>query len=116
MNTTSLIKAVSVLVTERKIIDHGYIRCLYSTNAAREIESAEGCETVGEGTIGDDNLAAELAALAEDASLVAALDEQAVRRLEKAFLGPDITDYLDRDEEDELQDLDTLIDAARELI
>ena len=116
MKLNQLIKAVAKLVEEREIIDHGTIRMLHSDRAVSEIESAEGCDEVDTGTIGDDDLAEELADLAEDGDQIAELDLDDLVKLEDAFRGEDITDYLDEDKEDELKKLDTLIEAARELV
>lgn len=116
MKLNELIKAVSKLVESRETIDHGSIRCLHSDQAVRDIESAEGCDEVDTGTIGDDDLAEELEDLAEDGDQISELDLDDLVKLEDAFRGEDITDYLDEDKEDELKRLDSLIDAARELI
>ena len=116
MKIAELIKAVSNLVETREIIDHGSIRCLHSDNAVGEIESAEGCDEVGTGIIGDDDLAAELSDIAEDGDQIAGLHLEDLMKLEDAYRGNDITDYLDADKEDELKKLDALIDAARELV
>lgn len=116
MKINELIKAVANLVETREIIDHGSIRCLHSDNAVREIESAEGCDEVDTGIIGDDDLAADLAELAEDGDRIADLHLDDLVKLEDAYRGEDVTDYLDSKKEDELGELDALIDAARELV
>jgi len=116
MKIQELLRKVSNLVESREIIDHGSIRCLHSEQTAREIESAEGCDDVGTGIIGDDDLAAELSDLAKDGDQIAELHLEDLVKLEDAFRGDDITDYLDADKEDELKKLDTLIEAARELV
>jgi hypothetical protein len=115
MKIKSLLNAVAKLVETREIIDHGSIRCLHSDNAVREIESAEPCDEVGTGVIGDDDLAAELAGLAVDGDRIADLDFDDLRKLEDAYRGDSVADYLDEDAEDELKSLDSLIDAAREI-
>lgn len=116
MKIQELIRAVATLIESREIIDHGSIRCLHSDRAVSEIESAEGCDEVGAGTIGDDDLAEKLSDLADDGDLVAELHLEDLVKLENAFRGEDVTDYLDPGKEDELRKLDALIDAARELV
>lgn len=116
MKLNELIKSVAKLVESREIIDHGSIRCLHSDQAVRDIESAEGCDEVDTGNIGDDDLAEELSDLAEDGDRIAELHLEDLVKLEDAFRGEDITDYLTEDKEDELKKLDSLIDAARKLI
>jgi len=116
MKIQTLIRNVADLVETREIIDHGTIRCLHSDNAVREIESAEGCDEVETGLIGDDDLAADLAELAEDGDRIAKLHLEDLVKLEDAFRGEDITDYLDSEKEDELQKLDALIESAREIL
>lgn len=116
MKIQELIRKVATLVESREIIDHGSIRCLHSDQSVSEIESAEGCDEVGTGTIGDDDLASELSDLADDGDLIAELHLEDLVKLEDAFRGEDIADYLDSEKEDELKKLDTLIDAARELV
>lgn len=115
MKIKELLKWVSILVVERETIDHGTIRCLHCDNWVREIEQAEGCDEVGTGRIGDDDLADDLAELAEDGDRIADLHIEDIRKLEDAYRGEDIDDYIDGDKEDELKRLDTLIDAAREI-
>lgn len=118
MKLNELIKAVSNLVEERETIDHGSIRCLHSDRAVQEIESAEGCDSVDTSIVGDDDLASDLSDLADDGDQIAELDFDDLKKLEDAYLGDDISSYLDVDEdkEDELKKLDRLIDAAREAI
>jgi hypothetical protein len=119
MKIAELIKAVSNLVETRETIDHGSIRMLHSDRAVSEIESAEALdedEEVGTGLVGDDDLAAELSDLAEDGDQLGDLHLEDLIKLEEAYLGGDITAYLDADKEDELQKLDALIEAARELV
>jgi len=115
MKINELIKAVSKLVAEQEIIDHGSIRMLHSDRAVEEIESAEGCDEVETGTIGDDDLAEKLSELADDGDAIADLYTEDLVKLEDAFRGEDITNYLDSDKEDELQKLEALIDAAWEI-
>jgi hypothetical protein len=109
-----LIKTVASLVESRAIIDHGSIRCLYSEKTASEIESAEGCEA-DTGTIGDDDLAAELADLAENGDRIADLWLGDLVELERSYLGDSVNDYIDDEKEDSLGALGELIEAAREL-
>lgn len=116
MKINELIKSVANLVETRETIDHGTIRCLHSENAVREIMSAEGCDDVDTGTVGDDDLAAELAELAEDGDRIADLHLDDLVNLEHAYRGADVTDYLTAEKEDELKNLDTLIERARELV
>ena len=115
MTIKNLIKSVAALVEEREIIDHGSIRCLHSENAVREIESAEPCESVDTGTIGDDDLAEKLRDIAEN-DREGGIDIDDLVKLESAHRGDDVTDYLTADAEDELILLDKLIDAAREVL
>lgn len=115
MKLKELIRNVAELVEEREIIDHGSIRCLHSDNAVAEIESAEPRDSVGTGLVGDDDLAADLLEIAEDGDRIAELDFSDLSRLEDAYRGEDVTDYVDNDCEDELIQLDKLIDAAREI-
>jgi len=116
MKLNKLIKSVAKLVECRETIDHGSIRMLHSDQAVRDIESAEGCDEVDTATVGDDDLAEELNDLAEDGERIAELDIDDVWKLQDAYLGEDISDYLDTDKEDELRKLDFLINAARELV
>jgi hypothetical protein len=116
MKIAELIKAVSNLVETREIIEHGSIRCLFSQSTVDEIYSAEDCDEVDTGIIGDDDLAAELSDLAENGDQIAELHLADLVKLEDAYRGEDITDYLDSEKEDELKKLDALIDAARELV
>ena len=115
MKINELIRNVAKLVESRETIDHGSIRCLHSDNAVREIESAEGCDSVDTGTVGDDDLAADLMEIAEDGDRIAEIHFSDLVRLEYAYRGEDITDYLTAEKEDELIMLDKLIDAAREI-
>lgn len=116
MKIKELIRNVAKLVESRETIDHGSIRCLYSEQGCREIESAEGCDSVDTGKVGDDDLAADLMDLAEDGDRIAEIHFDDLVKLEYAFRGEDITDYLAADKEDELILLDKLIDAAREIV
>lgn len=116
MKIAELIQAVSNLVETREIIEHGSIRCLFSQRTVDEICSAEDCDEVDTGIIGDDDLAAELSDLAENGDQIAELHLEDLVKLEDAYRGEDITDYLDSEKEDELKKLDALIDAARELV
>jgi len=116
MKLNELIKSAAKLVESREIIDHGTIRCLHSDQAVREIKSAEGCDDVDTGTIGDDDLASELVDLAEDGDKIGDLHLEDLVKLEDAYRGDDIADYIDGDKEDELKRLDRLIEAARELV
>jgi hypothetical protein len=116
MKINELIRNVAKLVESRETIDHGSIRCLHSDNAVREIESAEGCDSVGTGTVGDDDLAADLMEIAEDGDRIAEIHFDDLVKLEYAYRSEDITDYLTADKEDELILLDKLIDAAREIV
>ena len=115
MKLKDLIHSVAKLVEQRDIIDHGSIRCLHSDQAVYDIESAEDCDEVDTGTIGDDDLAEKLRELCEDDRLAEQYLEDLVK-LEDAYCGDDITDYLDEDKEDELGKLETLIDAANTLV
>ncbi len=116
MKIKALITSIAKLVESREIIDHGFIRCLHDDNAVREIESAEGCDEVGTGSIGDDDLASELVELSENGDRIAELDFDDLSKLEDAYRGDDIESYLDSEKEDELRRLDSLITAAREII
>lgn len=116
MKINDLIKAVAKLVEEREIIDHGSIRCIYSDQAVSEIESAEGCEEVDTGTIGDDDLASELDDLSDDGEAIGELDFDDLVALEYAYRGHSIADYIDDEKEDELQCLDSLIERAKVLV
>ena len=99
---------------ERKIIDHGSIRCIWSATADQEIQAGEPCDEVGTGIIGDDDLAAELIEIVENDS-EGEIDFDSLRKLEDFFRGLDLDDYIDSEKEDELKKLDKLIDAAREI-
>jgi len=112
MTIKELLESVANLVEEREIIDHGSIRCLYSEEAVRSIQSAEDVEEVDTGTIGDNDLASKLRRLAEDPGDV---DTEDLRELDYAHLGNDIEDYVEPEAEDELEHLSRLIEAAREL-
>lgn len=116
MKLNELIRNIAKLVESRETIDHGSIRCLHSDNAVSEIESAEGCDSVDTGTVGDDDLAASLMEISEDGDQIAELHFEALVKLENAYRGDDIQDYLDAEKEDELVKLDKLIDAAREIV
>ena len=115
MKIKEMIISVAKLVEEQEIIDHGSIRCLHSDQAVREIESAEGCESVDTGTVGDNDLASKLSDLAEN-DREGGIEWSDLEKLEAAFRGKSVTDYLDEDNEDNLIKLDALIDAARELV
>jgi hypothetical protein len=114
MKLNELIKSVAKLVVARETIDHGSIRCLHSDQGVRDIESAEGCDEVDTGAIGDDDLAAELTELAEDGDQIADLHLEDLVKLE--YRGDDINDYLESEKEDELKNVDRLIEAARALV
>lgn len=116
MKINELIRNIATLVESREIIDHGSIRCLHSDDAVRDIESAEGCESVDVGTVGDDDLAAHLMEVAECGDQIAEIHFDDLVKLENAYQGDDIADYLTADKEDELILLDKLIDAAREIV
>jgi hypothetical protein len=115
MKLKDLIHSVAKLVEQRDIIDHGSIRCLYSDQAVHDIESAEDCDEVGTGTIGDDDLAEKLRELCEDDRLADQYLEDLVK-LEDAYRGEDIEDYLDDEKEDEFKKLEALIAAANTLV
>ncbi len=83
MKINELIRNVSHLVASRETIDHGSIRCLYSEQACISIASVEGCDDVGTGIVGDDDLAASLAALAADGDRIAERQAHARRNNEK---------------------------------
>ena len=115
-----LLTDAAIVVAERDIIDHGTIRCLYAEEYVRDICSAEGCDEVGTGTVGDDGLAERLRHIADykpetfwaaDARDLAA----AISDLEKQHISADVSDYLDRGEEDELIRLEKLIAVAEKL-
>lgn len=112
MKINELIKSISNLVETRKIINHGSIRCLPTADAAVR---SDDCDEVGTETIGDDDLAAGLAELAVDGDRIADLHLGDLVKMEDAYRGDDISDYVDDDREDELSRLDLLIDRAREL-
>ena len=114
MKIKELLNSVAALVAERKTIDHGTIRCLHSDNAVSEIESCEDCDSVGVGTVGDDELAEKLKEIAEN-DQEGEIEFDALKKLEYAHRGDEITDYITLDKEDELLLLDALIDAAREI-
>lgn len=116
MKIKELIQSVAKLVETREIIDHGSIRCLHSDQVVRDIEGAEGCDEVGTGEIGDDDLASELFDLSEDGDQIAELYFEDLKNLEDAYLGDSVDDYIDRDKEDELKRLYALIEVARELV
>lgn len=115
MKINELLKQVSDLVQTREIISHGSIRCLHCEQSVREIEQAEGCNRVGTGLIGDNGLAAELAELTTDGDRIAEIDTDDLANLADCFRGPDISDYVDSEREDELCKLVALIDAAMEI-
>jgi len=114
MKIKALITCVADLVASRETIDHGSIRCLWSQSAVDSIESAEDCDEVATGIIGDDDLASELSSLA--AYGVGEVDLDVLIRLERVFLGEEVDSYVDGGKEDELRSLADLIDAARELV
>lgn len=116
MQIKELIKNVSNLIESREIISHGSIRCLHSDQAVSEIEEAEPCDEVGTDIIGDDDLASELSDLSEDGDRIADLDFNDIKSLEDVYRGSDLEDYIQRDEEDELDLLEQLIDAAQTLV
>lgn len=113
MKIKELLTAVSALVQSRKTIDHGSIRMLWDEQAAADIAQAEDCDDVDTGTIGSDELAAELSDIAEDGDRIAALDLDDLIALERAFRRDDLESYLQHDKEDELTKLDALIEAAK---
>ena len=115
MKINELIKAVANLVVSREIIDHGTIRCIYSKQAVQDIESAEGCDEVGTGEIGDDELAGVLEQMAENGDMMADLDLGVLVRLEKEYIGDDLENYISDSMKNELCALNRLIYAAREL-
>lgn len=115
MKLKELIGCVAKLVEQRDIIDHGTIRCLHSDQAVDEIESAEGCDEVETGTIGDDDLAKSLLELLEDDRLAELYLDDLVT-LEDAYRGEDLESYINSEREDELVKLENLIDAATVLV
>lgn len=118
MKTSEFLIEVANLIQEREIISHGTIRCLQSEQAVRDIESAEGCDEVDSGSVGDDELADKLRELADDGAAFLSADPSdmadKLNNLWSAHRGADIGDYLDGEKEDELRALDRLIDAAKE--
>lgn len=117
MKIKEMLAEVAALVAEREIIDHGSIRCLYSAQACREIESAEGCDEVETGTIGDDELAEKISEILENPERLLDADDllDVLRDLDRAHRGGEISDYLENDE-DELSRLDDLIEAAEKFV
>lgn len=116
MKIKDLIKSVAALVSTREIIDHGSIRCLHSELVVEEIKAVDDCAEVGTGTIGDDDLSTDLDALAEDGDRIASIDFGDLANLEDAYQGAEVSGYIDEGKEDELRRLDSLIDAAREIL
>lgn len=122
MTITDLLTAAAALVAERKTIEHGGIRQLYTNEAAKAHADAEGIdpETVGTGTIGDDGLGDDLATIAEDADRIMQAEAgdlaAALTDLCDAYHGDDVLRYIDRDAENELEALDDLIDKARAFV
>ena len=116
MKIKDLLLSVASLVEERDTIDHGSIRCLHSDRAVREIEQAEGCDEVDTGTIGDDVLAEKIRDMVNDADALGKIDFDDLRKLEDAYKGDDIIDYLDSGKEDELRALNVLIDAVADMV
>ena len=114
MTIRNFLIAVAALVQERDIISHGTIRCLYSHEASSAIEQAEGIDSdaVGTDTIGDDDLTTHLMEIAESPADV---EEDALVDLMDRFLGIELSQYIECDEEDELKKLDALIEAAMEI-
>lgn len=115
MKLKDLIHSVAKLVEQRDIIDHGSIRCLHSDQGVRDIENSEDCDEVDTGTIGDDDLSEKLRELCDDDRLADQSLEDLVK-LEDAFLGDSINNYIEEEEEDELKKLEALIDAANKLV
>ena len=116
MKINELIRNIAHLVESRETIDHGSIRCLWSQEGVDSIMGAEDCDDVDTGTVGDDDLAAELDDLAGDGDRIAELHLDDLVKLERAYRGLSLESYLEREEEDELIKLDCLISAAREIV
>lgn len=116
MTTRELIRSVADLVSERRTIDHGSIRCLWSEAAVNSIFSVEDCDEVDEGTIGDDALASDLLDLSQNGDRMSEIDLDRLWDLSLAHLGSSEYDYLDRNAEDELKRLDHLIEVASKLL
>jgi hypothetical protein len=115
MKISELILTVASLVEERKIINHGSIKCLYSDEDARDIQQAEGCDEVDTGIIGDNELSQKLTELIEDGTL-GDIHFDALLRLEIDYIGDRVEDYIRSGEEDELKNLRDLIKSARNLL
>jgi len=115
MTIKEFITSVARLVKERDIINHGSIRCLYSDQAARDIESVEDCDEVDTDTIGDDELSQKLTDIVDE-DREGSLDFDLLQKLEYKYRGGSVDDYIVGDKEGELENLDKLIEAARELI
>lgn len=115
MKINELLKSVAHLVQVRKTIDHGAIRCIYSDQRVRDIEACEACEEVDTGEVGDDELTEELGQIVED-EREGQINFDALKKLENAYRGDDLDDYLLGEQEDELKQLDTLVEAARQVV
>ena len=114
MKRIPTLEQIANLIEERDIIDHGTIRMLWSRNAAKGIADAEGISSddIGDGTIGDDDLA----------ECIRDLDgyDAWVYRLaiiaSDAWRGDDLQGYIEPDSEDELRRLEALIERADHLL
>lgn len=118
MKTSEFLIEVANLIQEREIISHGSIRDLWSDQSVRDIESAEGCDEVEMGSVGDDALSDKLRELANDGEAFLSADPvdmaATLQALWAAHKGSEISDYVDGEKEDSLRALDRLIDAAGE--
>lgn len=121
MNTLKkVLNEVADVVAQRETINHGTIRCLHTQEAVDSILSAEGCDKVDTGTIGDDDLAEKLREVAENPEWLLAAHAgdlaEAITALYMEYVSADVADYLEADREDELCQLDKLIAAAEQLV
>lgn len=122
MNIKDLCEKLASITEQRDIIHHGSIRCLFSDAGIRDIALAEDIdrEDVGVSTIGSDELAEKLGDIASGEYDFLKVDPQDLAEGLNSLLwlvranGPTLNDYIEKDEEDELKDLDGIILRAQE--
>jgi len=119
MNLQQFLKNVAGLVGEMRVIKHGQFRCAHEPWNVIDIAIFHGIKEneVQTETIGDNDLKRSILEIAQRPDLIWEADaERVIGNLDalwNVYLGDVLDDYTDA-EDDSLNDLDALIDAALE--
>lgn len=117
-----LLKSVSKLVKKREIINHRRIRCFLSQETIDDICDAEGIreDEVGTDKIGNDQLSQDLYDIIDSPHFLLYCDCQeligALGSLRYNYMGEVVEDYLESEEDDGLENLESLIRSAENFV